>query len=440
MRKEIVNDIERGNFCIKLFSKFVVSMRMSVVLTVLFMVLLSSNRQLNAQNVESIKWNNDVKRACQIAKVENRLVIVHFYSDCAPCNSMNANVFTDPRIAIEMNRNFVAVRVEMKAQTLLAQQHNVTVVPTDLIFNADEQVVYRRQGEISVEKYLQFLQYLRNNFLQRNLSTSYNATMPTPNTPNIVTPVPTQFPTQPEPVVIPTPHDVIAASGQLEPNKNSNTNITAAPTNNGVTTLIVPPTNSTNTDKNVTNTTSTTEPFPNNNSNNPTQPNSLNTVITKPNSQNLNTISTPTNPTLDNRIHSYIASTGHLMVEVPLAIEGYCPVVLSKKEEWLPGNPAYYAMYRGQVYRFSSQDAMEEFLKTPLKFAPVAMGEDIVMMIDKNKKICGSRKFGVWFSGRVYLFASQESLNNFIANPEYYANIAQNYEAAFKSPLDTVQR
>jgi thioredoxin-related protein/YHS domain-containing protein len=470
MRKQIVTDIYYVNFFIELFSKFVVPIRISIVAVFSFMVLFLLGQHLSAQNVEQIKWNNDVKQACQTAQIENRLVIVHFYNDCTPCNSMNANVFTDPRIALEMNRNFVAVRVDLKAQVALAQQYNITVVPTDLVLRPDERVVYRRQGEIVAEKYLQFLQYLRNNFLQHKSTTHFPQTIQTNtqptnnvtnNTPNIVVPASTSsepFPASSEVIArqvnhqnvaphtqhqlnhptfpinqphTPThPHDVIAVSGQ-----------NTIPPNNRVTNShIVPSTNlpQTNNNNNI-------------NFNIPPQQqiNNLNPAIAKPNSPDTNTtgISVTNNPTLvrnpvvgskaqDNNVEP----SNQLMVEVPLAIEGYCPVVLSQKEEWVPGNPAYYAMYRGQVYRFSSKDAMEEFLKTPLKFAPVAMGEDIVMMIDRNKKICGSRKFGVWFGGRVYLFANKESLDNFIAKPAHYANIAQNYEAAFKSPLDIVQR
>jgi YHS domain-containing protein/thioredoxin-related protein len=539
MRKQIVTNNYRGNFCIDLFSKFAAVMGIFFVAAFLFAVLLSADLHLLAQGVEPIKWSGDVKRACQIARVENRLVIVHFYSDCAPCTSMNANVFTDPRIAIEMNRNFVAVRVDMKTQAVLAQQYNVTVVPTDLVLRADEQVVYRRQGEIAVEKYLQFLQFLRNNYLQTNSATLNPATIPsnpnnvptnnvtniTSNTSNPVVTVPASvsvpthsspFPSQPDQAAVPTnsqsnfvflvnsdqpnnptfpsnpshtsanPHHVISASGQMVPNKNNNnTNIAAIPSNGSIgvggganvgavnggvpivpfAAPVVPDKNElgrNESDKNVLGkTVEVKESVAGDNINLPNNINSAAQVTapnnTKPNPAstnadlsglNMNGVSATNNPVLvrnsvlgNNQSYGVnVDVSGQLMVEVPLAIEGYCPVVLCKSEEWVPGNPAYYAMYRGQVYRFSSREAMEEFLKTPLKFAPVAMGEDVVMMIDRNKKVCGSRKFGVWFGGRVYLFASKESLNSFIAKPAHYANIAQNYEAAFKSPLDTVQR
>ncbi|MDR1485166.1 MAG: DUF255 domain-containing protein [Planctomycetaceae bacterium] len=548
MRNQIVTNICRGNFCVDLFSKIVfAAVRVTVAAAFLFVVLLFANRQLPAQVVEPIKWNNDIKRACQVAQTENRLVIVHFYSDCAPCNSMNANVFTDPRIAMEMNRNFVPVRADMTTQASLAQHYNVTVVPTDLIIiPADEQVVYRRQGEIAAEKYLQFLQYLRNNY-SANLTKRHPTTTPsnntaainvTNNTPNTVVPFPTSttattsptstpssttptpastqastpFPSQPERAVV-TPPDsrgnfafignsdkqnnstlpsnslhpsadipvnpstypsvnpsthpqpVISASGQIDPAKSTSTNIVAAPTVGGVAANpVVPFAAPVVADKKTTGNSGYTNEsvaggnnnlirnnanIPNNIPNNtaPATVHDKPVIRTNPPSPHSGGISVTNNPSivrnpvLGNPADSVnVELSGQLMVEVPLAIEGYCPVVLCQKEEWIPGNPAYYAMYRGQVYRFSSQSAMEEFLKMPLKFAPVAMGEDVVMMIDRNKKMCGSRKYGVWFGGRVYLFASKESLNSFIAKPEHYANIAQNYEAAFKSPLDTVQR
>jgi YHS domain-containing protein/thioredoxin-related protein len=533
MIKQITSNIYCSRYYIDLFSKiFAITNKSTVLIAVFLIAFLSLSRYLSAQSVDSIKWETDFKKACQSAQLENRLVIVHFYSDCAPCASMNANVFTDPRIAIEINRNFVAVRADMKSQALLAKHYNVTVVPTDLILNADEQVVYRRQGEIAVEKYLQFLQYLRNNYLQIHAANATHTKIISNEThaPNIATPPPisSPLPSQPDNKNTNTPADtlnnfafindrhqpnstpiasnlshhatnpqpVISASGQIDSSKNNNAAIVASPSNAGVNST---PTNAVPlaADQNVVGfTVVTNEPVNNGNPTNPSNSsnpnvnvnannvnpnsnfaNSIDDVLKVNNSpvgsvgsavnsesvvgsgQNLISVTNNNNNNNNSNVSNNnnsplvrnpspvgqlsvgnVDSTGHLTVEVPLAIEGYCPVILCKKEQWISGNPAYYAMYRGQVYRFSSQEAMEEFLKTPLRFAPVAMGEDVVMMIDRNKKICGSRKYGVWYGGRVYLFSSKESLNSFVTKPEHYANIAQNYEAAFKSPLDTVQR
>jgi YHS domain-containing protein/thioredoxin-related protein len=494
MGKQILTNIYGGVSCVDLSSKIVavtvnfVAVRLCRCgIFLVAVMLLSMCQQLSAQMAEPIKWSNDINKACQAARLENRLVLVHFCSDCAPCVSMDANVFTDPRIAIEMNRNFIAVRADMKTQMLLAQQYGVMVVPTDLILKPDGQVFRRRQGEIAADKYLQFLQYLRNDYFQSqhsNAATTPNNNMianSATNNPNTAVPAEQVLPnsataqlernnlpnaepqgnfsfitgndqpSQPSfvpnsPNVTPDQQNVISASGRIDPNEANNANVVAVqPVGvGGMPPHVAPFAAPIGSDKNVVPSGGVVDVNGvalNNVKNNPTNNVSMSMV------SGANTNSATNNPMMLRNSFAVnqasignVDSAGHLMVEVPLAIEGYCPVVLCKKEEWTPGNPAYYAMYRGQVYRFSGQEAMEEFLKTPLKFAPVAMGEDVVMMIDRNKKVCGLRKYGVWFGGRVYLFASKESLNNFIAKPEYYANIAQNYEAAFKSPLDTVQR
>jgi YHS domain-containing protein len=58
------------------------------------------------------------------------------------------------------------------------------------------------------------------------------------------------------------------------------------------------------------------------------------------------------------------------------------------------------------------------------------MGEDIVLMVERNKRVEGNRKFGAWFQGRVFLFSNQETLNVFADRPEYYLEIALKYEMA----------
>jgi YHS domain-containing protein len=119
-----------------------------------------------------------------------------------------------------------------------------------------------------------------------------------------------------------------------------------------------------------------------------------------------------------------------MTVEVPLALEGFCPVTLCTEERWVAGNPAYCTMYQGHIFRFASIETLTTFTRNPANYIPVAMGEDIVLMVDRNKRVNGNRKFGAWFQGRVFLFASQETLNVFAERPDYYTEIALKYEVA----------
>ena len=119
-----------------------------------------------------------------------------------------------------------------------------------------------------------------------------------------------------------------------------------------------------------------------------------------------------------------------MTIEVPLALEGFCPVVLYTEERWVAGNPAYSTMFQGHVFRFSSMETLMTFAQNPANFIPVAMGEDIVLKVDRNRRVQGDRRFGAWFQGRVFLFSSQETFNAFEARPDFYAEIALKYETA----------
>jgi YHS domain-containing protein len=123
---------------------------------------------------------------------------------------------------------------------------------------------------------------------------------------------------------------------------------------------------------------------------------------------------------------------GKMTVEVPLALEGFCPVTLSAEERWTSGNPAYCTMYKGHIFRFASWEALVAFAQNPANYIPVAMGEDIVLMVDRNKRVNGNREFGAWFKGRIFLFSSKATFDAFEARPEYYMEIALKYEMARK--------
>ena len=123
-----------------------------------------------------------------------------------------------------------------------------------------------------------------------------------------------------------------------------------------------------------------------------------------------------------------------MMIEVPLALEGFCPVTLCTEERWVSGNPAYCTMYQGHIFRFATREALVRFAQEPANYIPVAMGEDIVLMVDRNKRVNGSRQLAAYCKGRIFLFASQETYDAFTQRPDYYMEIALRYETARKEP------
>lgn len=378
---------------------------------------------------QGVQWESDINRAVKTAKDQNRLIFIHFYgSSCPPCKAMDANVFPDARVVAEMNRNFVSVRADIAQNVSLAKRLDITAVPTDIVLDSNGQLLYKRQGGIAANQFLEFLTFVRGKAGLPDLVAAAPAQTPAPPVaaPSnaLVDPFTRQpvlppaseaaAPVQPQPTAPPLPPQPAATPAPAPAPAASPFPVVAAPAPATVP-VAVP--------------VAVAAPAPALERVNPVRP---------PEKENASIAPDVKETVVTDSVNC--ESFARLMVEVPLGLEGYCPVVLGKEERWVHGNPAYYAMFRGQIYRFSSEESMGTFLQTPMKFAPVAMGEDVVLMVDKNKKSYGTRKFGAWFEGRVYLFTSQETLQAFAVKPEFYAEIAQKYETAFKTPLDSVQR
>lgn len=87
-----------------------------------------------ASGAESVRWEADFETAVQKAAQQNRLVLVHFWSDgCPPCEAVERNVFPNPQVAQAINANYVAVKVHAQRRRDLAQRYGVQAWPTDVI-------------------------------------------------------------------------------------------------------------------------------------------------------------------------------------------------------------------------------------------------------------------------------------------------------------------
>lgn len=122
---------------------------------------------------------------------------------------------------------------------------------------------------------------------------------------------------------------------------------------------------------------------------------------------------------------------------IALGLDGYCPVSLWKAQVWVRGDFRWGSVYEGCKYYFAGPGEKLAFDNAPQLFAPAASGLDVVLLIDNRQRVPGHREHGVWFNGdgRVYLFASEESLSRFCALADYYvANLGQDRVATIACP------
>lgn len=104
----------------------------------------------------------------------------------------------------------------------------------------------------------------------------------------------------------------------------------------------------------------------------------------------------------------------------PLALDGYCPVTLVDKRQWQAGDKLWGAIHRGRTYLFTSEAAQKAFLADPDRYSPVLSGNDPVMRLEHHQDVPGKREHGAFYNDRIYLFASEETFQQFDRDPARY--------------------
>jgi len=80
--------------------------------------------------------------AFEQAKALDRVFVVDFMADwCGPCKEMDRTTWRDPQILRWINDQGIAVQVDIDDQRRLAQEFNITAIPTIVVFNGDEEIV-----------------------------------------------------------------------------------------------------------------------------------------------------------------------------------------------------------------------------------------------------------------------------------------------------------
>jgi YHS domain-containing protein len=107
------------------------------------------------------------------------------------------------------------------------------------------------------------------------------------------------------------------------------------------------------------------------------------------------------------------------------ALQGFCPVQLQEHDRWVAGKPDLQLAYDGQVFHFSSEAARRRFLAAPEKYAPVRSGNDAVLMVEENRTVPGSVNHSAVWRGQLYLFSTSATLAAFQEDPVRYADRTQ---------------
>jgi YHS domain-containing protein len=101
--------------------------------------------------------------------------------------------------------------------------------------------------------------------------------------------------------------------------------------------------------------------------------------------------------------------------------KGFCPVAIKDHRELIDARPEYSAVFNGRRYFFSSAASQALFEANPENYAPAALGNDVVHLMLTGESRSGSLEHAVWFRSRLYMFATAETMETFVASPSIHA-------------------
>ncbi len=109
-----------------------------------------------------LNWVYDETEGLEIAKRENKLVMLDFYASwCAACKELDHETYSDPAVAAKLE-NYVNIKLDFtrssKTTQALTQKYQIPGLPVIIFMDAQENIRKRVSGFINAEKMLELLE------------------------------------------------------------------------------------------------------------------------------------------------------------------------------------------------------------------------------------------------------------------------------------------
>ena len=97
-----------------------------------------------------------------LAKARHKTVMIFFYADwCHYCQQMKAETFTDARVIDAVNRDFIAVRVNIDKEAEIVREYRIRPIPDTWFVSAKGKPIGHRPGLIPADDLLRILNYMK---------------------------------------------------------------------------------------------------------------------------------------------------------------------------------------------------------------------------------------------------------------------------------------
>ena len=350
-----------------------------------FFVLVAAMIVCKSGMAAEIPWSTNIEDALHQAAVNGQPVLMEFTADwCVFCKKMEKTTFTNADVAQRISRDFVAVKVDADQNKDLVKDLGIKGLPAILIVSPDLKVIERISGFQTPEALIPKLDAV---IASRPSQGRPATTVSTQNTPQRQSrPAPQPELVEPEAAKPSRPArkelEFEAITQDEAPRVGSRPPVDPA--------------------KN---------PFVDVPAERQQKPAEAQVVDTDPESF-FKTISREQEPR-----ESEPEVTEQAQPKVGPAFDGLCIVSAVDGRELVKGTNRNQVKYRGQTLYFSSIENKEQFLASPATYWPMLDGACAMTLLEDEKRVAGSLEFAAVFRKRIWLFASQEAMQEFLRNP-----------------------
>ena len=400
-----------------------------------------------------IAWQTNLRQAHTKAQAEGKLLLLHFYSDnCTWCDKLEEGSFRAPEVNAAIAQSFVPVKVHANTSPKLTEMFRVNKFPTDVIVTVDGRTLAHSVSPQDPSRYVAML--------QKTVPALGPQEKPNAAPQTQIAAVPASNPTtsmQPPQASPAAASPAAPSTGELMMPGMDRTQATLAANRQETPSFAMPGAEPSLT-SDVSGVNAATEAsnqfavpggamdlpggameLPGSN-----LPGDTSDLVSNAAPSNLDTgaasnalVAPTAEPTLDaaDLVATPDATTPNTAtdakpdgsIEHPeLAMQGYCAVTVINENKWVEGSPEFGVIHLGKLYLFTTEEKMNQFLADPMPYTPVLNEIDVVRFFEERKIVPGKREWGLKdpIYNRMFFFADEAAMNHFYEEYTRYTDAA----------------
>jgi thioredoxin-related protein/YHS domain-containing protein len=354
-------------------------------------------------SADEIRWSTDIEQSLQSAAQSGKPVLMEFTASwCVYCKRMEKSTFTDPRVAAQIEEQFVAVRVDADKHKDLVKDLEIEGLPAILIVSPELKIIHRIKGFQTANALLTELNKVPQQTEGPAVAESEEIR------PAVTTQRPPRQNVNPSATRRDTGFEALTQAETADTSRRKPAQAAARPVN-------VP---------------AVADRAPGGQTQTGPAGRSDRTTAAAPKGAAKEAVAGEDD---NSRFFESLQTSDRKPVARPVshaakstaAFGGSSLVAAVDDHEILPGSPKHQLTYRNQLLYFQSEEEKAAFQANPNKYWPMLDGDCAVTLANDEEHVAGELQFAAVFRKRVWLFSSEANMREFLADPADTVEAAQ---------------